>query len=164
MMGAFAAGKTSLASRFVRSVFSEKYFTTVGVKIDKHIVRVDSRDLALILWDLHGEDEFQRVRKSYLRGSSGILLVVDGTRRQTLQTAVSMYDDNRDVIGGLPFVVVLNKSDLRDQWELPTQALEDIKSRGWELIETSAKTGTGVEDAFLNLARQMLKAQRIGIS
>ncbi len=35
MVGAFATGKTSLVAQFVRSIFSEKYQTTVGVKIDK---------------------------------------------------------------------------------------------------------------------------------
>ena len=61
MTGAYAAGKTSLIRRFVKGIFSEKYLTTVGVKIDKKRLRVDGRDLSVILWDLHGEDEFQEL-------------------------------------------------------------------------------------------------------
>ena len=87
MVGAFAVGKTSLVQRFVRSIFSEKYKTTVGVKIDKKVMNVNSQDLTLILWDLHGEDEFQELQRSYLRGTSGYFLVVDGTRPVTLDRA-----------------------------------------------------------------------------
>ena len=157
MIGAFATGKTSLISRFVRGIFSEKYFTTVGVKIDKHIVDLDGEEMTLILWDLHGEDEFQRIRKSYLRGSSGCLVVVDGTRQATLRTAVQLHADNEDVIGDVPFILVINKKDLKDQWELPASELEKLSKRGWQIIETSAKTGEAIGDAFYQLAKKMVR-------
>ena len=72
MLGAFAAGKTSLVQRYVHSLFSEKYLTTVGVKIDQKPVSVKGTPLDLILWDIYGEDEFQAVRPSYLRGRLGL--------------------------------------------------------------------------------------------
>ena len=77
MVGSFATGKTSLVAKFVYSIFSENYQTTVGVKIDKKTVNIQNKELNFILWDLYGEDEFQKVRLSYLRGSSGYLLIVD---------------------------------------------------------------------------------------
>ena len=90
MLGGFAVGKTSLVARFVRSIFSEKYLTTVGVKIDKKAVMAGDREVTLVLWDINGQDEFQDVQESYLRGMSGYLLVVDGTRRATLETAAKL--------------------------------------------------------------------------
>ena len=80
LIGAFAVGKTSLVRRFVHSIFSEKYHTTVGVMIDKKQVNVNGLPVDLIIWDLHGEDDFQSVRMSYLRGASGCFYVADGTR------------------------------------------------------------------------------------
>jgi small GTP-binding protein len=82
MLGSFSVGKTSLVARYVSSVFSDKYLTTVGVKIDKKTVAVDGADVTLLLWDIYGEDDFQKLRMSYLRGASGYLLVVDGTWRR----------------------------------------------------------------------------------
>jgi small GTP-binding protein len=164
LMGAYAAGKTSLASRYLRSMFSEKYLTTVGVRVDRHITKVDNQELSLILWDLHGEDEFQRVRKTYLRGSAGYVLVVDGTRRATLDRAMAMQQENEDVIGNVPFIVALNKHDLAERWEIPENMLAELTSRGWDMIRTSAKTGEGVEKAFLSLARKMLRGRTIGVS
>ena len=79
MLGGFSVGKTSLIKRFVESVFSEKYLTTVGVKIDKKTVDVQGRSVNLILWDIAGEDDTATIRMSYLRGCSGYLRVADGT-------------------------------------------------------------------------------------
>ena len=90
LIGAFAVGKTSLVRQYVYSLFSEKYLSTVGVKIDKKLLVMDGRELELIIWDLHGEDDFQSVRMSYLRGASGCIYVVDGTRRVTLEDRKSV--------------------------------------------------------------------------
>jgi small GTP-binding protein len=156
MLGGSAVGKTSLVARFVKSIFSDKYLTTIGVKIDKKSVTVSGEQLDLILWDIYGEDEFQKVRLSYLRGVGGYLLVADGTRRSTLDRAWSLQDTVTREIGAVPFVLVINKSDLADQWEIDQPALSEPAERGWTIVKTSAKTGEGVEEAFLTLARQMV--------
>ena len=156
MLGAFAVGKTSLVSRFVRSVFSEKYLTTLGVKIDKKMVRVDDKEVMLMLWDLAGEDEFNHVRTSYLKGASGYLLVVDGTRPDTLKTALDLNEMIEATIGQTPFVTLCNKVDLVDKWRISEERLAELKSRGWLCLETSAKTGQGVENAFHLLAEIIL--------
>jgi len=156
MLGAFAVGKTSLVARFVESIFSEKYLTTVGVKISRKALQVGNQEWNLILWDLAGEDEFLQLRPSYLRGSSGYLLVVDGTRRATLDTAVSMQQRAAKAVGNVPFVVLFNKSDLENEWEIGNDAFEELSRRGWPWLKTSAKTGGGVEEAFRVLIAKML--------
>lgn len=157
LLGGFAVGKTSLVSRFVHSIFSDRYLTTVGVKIEKKTVNLDHHDVDLIIWDIYGEDDFQKLRTSYLRGASGYLLVVDGTRRATLDTAVALQRTAELVIGAVPFVVVLNKTDLIDAWEVDDGLLDEYSRRGWPVIRTSAKTGDQVEGAFTDLTRAMLK-------
>jgi small GTP-binding protein len=146
MLGAFAAGKTSLVSRFVSNTFSEKYLTTVGVRIERKAVRTGDRELDLILWDLHGEDEFQAVRTSYLRGSAGCILVVDGTRPATLDTALRLHHVARTTLGEVPCVYALNKADLADAWALDDAVVHAL--RGSRVIRTSAKTGLGIDEAF----------------
>jgi len=99
MLGSFAVGKTSLIRRFVESIYSEAYHTTVGVKIDKRVVRYNDSDVTLVLWDLYGEDEFQKMRWSYLRGAAGYLLVADGTRCNTLEKAFQLEQRIREEFG-----------------------------------------------------------------
>jgi small GTP-binding protein len=155
MVGAFAVGKTSLVARFVESIFSEKYHTTVGVKISKKALHVGDQEWHLILWDLAGEDEFLQIRTSYLRGSAGYLLVVDGTRRATLDTAVSIQQRIVDAVGEIPFVVLFNKSDLTNEWEITDNTCEELSHKGWSWLKASAKTGVGVDEAFLTLIAKM---------
>jgi small GTP-binding protein len=156
MLGGFAVGKTSLVARFVSSIFSEKYLSTVGVKIDKKVVSVDGRDTMLLLWDIYGQDDFQTVQPAQLRGMAGYLLVVDGTRRATLETARLLHEKAKTVAGDVPFVVVINKSDLASSWEIDDVAFFKLVEQGWRIVKTSAKTGDGVEHAFESLTRAML--------
>ena len=157
MLGSFAVGKTSLVRRFVYSIFSEKYLTTVGVKIDKKTVMIDDRSVDLMLWDLHGEDEFGEVRMSYLRGASGYVLVVDGTRRDTLETALTLHKRVEDTVGRIPCILVFNKSDLTEQWEIEDRTIQDLSGEDWHILVTSAKTGSGVEAAFQDITRKMVE-------
>jgi small GTP-binding protein len=157
MVGAFATGKTSLIARFVHSIFSETYQTTVGVKIDKKTVDFKGQELNLILWDLYGEDEFQKVRMSYLRGSSGYILVIDGTRRHTLEKAFNLQTRVEETIGKVPFILVVNKSDLSDEWEIDINEIDQLVHKGWNVIQTSAKTGRGVEEVFQVIAQEILE-------
>jgi len=157
MLGAFATGKTSLVVQFVHSIFTDKYYTTIGVKIDKKELTIGTQDVNLVLWDLAGEDEFLQVHMSYLRGSSGYLLVADGTRPATLDTARSLQKRGEAAIGYVPFVLMLNKSDLTAGWELVEEALADLREKGWDIIITSARSGLGVEEAFVMLVKKILE-------
>jgi small GTP-binding protein len=159
MIGDFSVGKTSLVARFVRQAFSEKYMTTVGVKIDTKLVKTqDGREVKLILWDIAGNDALTTATTSYLRGAAGFLLVVDGTRRPTFDSALNLQKAVTAQIGDKPFVVLLNKADLTDQWEIDESLIEEKKQQGWKILSTSAKTGMNVEETFIDLATQMLEA------
>jgi small GTP-binding protein len=152
VLGGFGVGKTSLVKRYVESIFSETYLTTVGVKIDKKSVDLSGRTVNLILWDIAGEDDVSSVRLSYVRGAAGYILVADGTRRATLDVALSLRRRVEADAGPLPFVLLLNKNDLKEQWAISEEELEELRRNGWWARSSSARTGEGVEDAFKDLA------------
>ena len=154
LLGAFGVGKTSLTRRFVDSIFSDTYLTTVGVKIDKKTVAVNGNTVNLLIWDIAGEDEVSAVRTSYLRGAAGYLLVVDVTRAQTLAVAKSISERVAKEVGDIPFLCLLNKTDV-EEWDISDAHIEEIELQGWTVLRTSAKTGAGVEAAFSDLARRI---------
>ena len=156
MLGSFAVGKTSLVRRFVHSMFTDKYLTTVGVKIDTKKLVYGDKELSLLLWDLYGEDEFQRVQTSYLRGSSGLLLVADGTRPETVDKAIELRDKTVASLGNIPYLLLMNKCDLAPQWEVSPERLRQLGQSGWKILHTSAKTGEGVEQSFLSITAMMM--------
>lgn len=157
MLGSFAVGKTSLIKRYVDNIFSEKYQTTIGVKIDKKVVNIEDKTIDLILWDMAGKDGVAEIRTSYLRGMSGYLLVVDKTRSNTLDVALEIHEMVRETLGEVPFHVLINKCDLEGKWDIEEERIDGLQQRGMELLRTSAKTGMGVNEAFEKLALKMIK-------
>lgn len=156
MLGGFSVGKTSLVKRYVESVFSETYLTTVGVKIDKKTVALGDKTVNLILWDLAGEDDMSSLRLSYMRGAAGYVLVADGTRPATLEMALSLRKRVEAEYGKLPFALLINKKDLTEQWTVTDADLEKLRGDGWWVQSSSARTGEGVDDAFADLATRIL--------
>lgn len=160
MVGSFGTGKTSLVQQFVYSRFSEKYHSTVGVKIDRKELDIDGTRVNLLLWDLAGQDKFQSVQASYLRGSSGVFYVVDGTRHGTLMDLAGLQAMVQDTLGIVPAVIAINKADLEPQWEITQDEFYGLLGTGRQIIKTSAKTGIGVNDAFHWLAARTLQRDR----
>ena len=163
LLGSFAVGKTSLVRQFVHSIFSERYHTTVGVKVDKKVVQVhvdggSLTEVSLVLWDVQGEDRLSSIPPSYFRGSSGLLLVSDGTRPNTVDAALDIAESaTAELRGDVPMRLLLNKADLVDQWEVPAQDLLRKVGQDFAPRVTSAKSGSGVDEAFRDLARDILR-------
>jgi small GTP-binding protein len=158
MVGVYATGKTSLVRQFVHAKFSDKYLSTVGVKIDRKPVQVQGQDVNLLLWDLEGRDGVQDIQTSYLRGAAGVIYVADGTRRETVTQVHELRELVQRSVGDVPEVLALNKADLADQWTVTAGDRADLARVSWHVFDTSAKTGDGVEAAFLWLATAMVGA------
>lgn len=152
MIGAFAVGKTSLVHRFCQGIFTERYLTTVGVKIDTAVVQTGAGAVTLILWDLAGEDAFHSVQFSYLSGAHGLVYVVDLTRPNTLEVALGLGRRIEETMGKVPSVLLLNKSDLAAESADAELALPD----GLPSFRTSARTGAQVPAGFQALAELMI--------
>lgn len=157
MLGAFAVGKTSLVQQYVFSILSGKYQTTLGVKIDKKTMQINDQAIELILWDLAGEEETVQVRDTYFRGAAGAVLVADGTRAETLDTACQLQQRLFSQVGEVPTVFMVNKSDLENEWEIERARLAELDDAGGQVYETSAKEGSNVKRAFQALALQLLE-------
>jgi len=157
LIGAFSVGKTSLIRQFVESIFTEKYLTTVGVKIDKKVLELEEGPIKLMIWDLAGEDDYTEIRLPYLRGASGFIYVADGTRAETLTKIVDIQKHIEADFGRLPFVLAINKHDLIDEWEVKQSHIDHLHCKSWTIHKTSALTGESVDQLFTDLAQQMVK-------
>lgn len=159
ILGDFGVGKTSLVRRYVEGIFDDRYLSTIGVKISRRVVDFsDGKKISLIIWDVAGSEEFNGKQVSYLQGAVAALLVCDLTRAVTLPTLSKYVDTMRQVTPAARFVVVANKNDLEDQFELTQEAVasfaEEIQA---PYFSTSAKTGNHVEEAFTELAIEIEK-------
>lgn len=153
LTGSFGVGKTSLFKRFINNTFSEKYITTIGVKVDKKTIEIGEQEVSILLWDIAGEVSQDKVPKSYFLGASAIIYVFDLTRSSTYKNIEKDMRILRDLLPDAILKIVANKADL-----VNASAIESI---GTELslpidIITSAKTGENVEDLFSSLATEFL--------
>lgn len=161
LIGDGAVGKTSLIRRFVYDDFEDKYLATIGAKVTKKVVdfHTESGDqihLSMMLHDILGQARFERLHKQYYQGAEGALIVVDMTRRETLDRVNWWYDGFTDVTGKVPVTLLGNKNDLKGEHQVTGQELwEAARSIGAPHYLTSAKTGENVERVFTNLGKRV---------
>ncbi|MFC4700200.1 Rab family GTPase [Glaciecola siphonariae] len=151
ILGPTGVGKTSLIKRFVDGVFSEKYLTSIGVKVDKKLVSSSFTPVQLILWDLEGIDKYCGFNPRYLRGAQAIIFVVDQTRFSSLAELMEIYALAREH-SQAPAVLVINKTDLPPAISWDDSIVQTHSTSFEKLFLTSAKTGKSVEDVFESVA------------
>ena len=153
LTGNFGVGKTSLFRRFISNTFSEKYITTIGVKVDKKTVFINGEEVSILLWDIAGEVKQDKVPKSYFLGASAIIYVFDLTRPSTYKNLKVDMQILKEVLPDAILKVVGNKSDLVESAEV-----KQIVTNLPVTVDTvtSAKTGQNVEGLFENLATAFL--------
>jgi len=153
LTGSFGVGKTSLFSRFIHNAFSEKYITTIGVKVDKKFMDIDGQEVSILLWDIAGEVTQDKVPNSYFLGASGIIYVFDLTRPSTYKNLQSDIDYLKKILPSALIKVVGNKKDLVEE-----STIEQIQSELAYPVDiiTSAKTGENVESLFIDIGKAFL--------
>lgn len=152
LLGASGVGKTSLVRQYVEGIFSDKYLTSIGVKIDKKTVDVDGGMVQLMLWDIEGVDCYAGFNPRYLRGAASAIIVVDHTRPQSFLDGAEICRMVRQT-AAIPSFLVINKSDLPQADTWCDGASNDAGQLFLRSFQTSAKTGAGVEAMFFDVAR-----------
>ncbi len=161
LLGDFAVGKTSLVRRFVYNLFDDKYISTIGVKVSRKTVAVMTQDgvaeLTMMIWDLAGNEEFDHIRASYMRGSAGAVLVCDLTRPSSLIQLRENVTHLRTVVKEPRLILAANKVDLVDERQISEQEIQAIAQElDLPYLYTSAKTEEGVEELFRTLGSRLL--------
>jgi len=166
MLGDFSVGKTSLIRRFVERQFSDKYLSTVGVKISRKTVnlksKVDQRTMSIqmMIWDLEGNTKFKAITPTYMQGARSAVIVGDLTRKATIEHIPDHIQSFLSVNSQGLIIVALNKSDLINQDE--RDKISDFlqfndHDKVIRTYLTSAKNGTSVDKVFCKLASKMIQ-------
>ncbi|SKB15224.1 conserved hypothetical protein [Planktothrix sp. PCC 11201] len=166
LVGDFGVGKTSLIRRFVDRQFSDQYLSTVGVKISRKIVDLTeftsekTGSVQLLIWDIEGHTKFKAIAPSYLQGASGVVIVADVTRQETVERLPEHINLFLSVNPKGSIVIAFNKIDLIDATELEhlIKITPDLKQYGQILssYKTSAKTGDDVDTIFYELSQKFI--------
>lgn len=154
LVGNFGVGKTSLIRRFVLNEFSEEYISTIGVRVSSKIIQIENEQIKLLIWDVAGTSDDEKVPKAYFLGASAAMYVFDLSREETYINISAKVDVVKELSGLQNITIIGNKKDL-----VTTNEIEQIKKIVTLPIDliTSAKENENVEDAFKELAKQTLK-------
>jgi small GTP-binding protein len=155
ILGPTSVGKTSLIKQFVDGIFSEKYLTSIGVKIDKKVIDSIDTPMQLMLWDLEGIDKYCGFNPRYLRGAAAYVIVMDQTRSASFAEAIEIFKEAQKHTD-VPAILVINKQDLAPAINWEQNDVESVAGFFKGHFHTSAKTGSQVEDMFTFLANTIM--------
>jgi small GTP-binding protein len=156
LLGGFAVGKTSLTNRFVHQKFSNEYIATLGVNIEKKEVALADISVVvnLIIWDIADITLGNAIPESYFAGAHGVIWVFDLSRQATWSGLKEQMEDFAVRLPGVPALLAGNKLDLVRDADLPGS----LREAGLQPdLLTSAKSGEGVENLFMLMARKMAR-------
>ncbi len=154
ILGNEKTGKTSLINQFVTKKFYNDYRPTLGISITSQIYAMQGFEeegvkINLMIWDLAGQKFFKRVRKHYYQQAHAAFIVYDTTHRPTFKDVPKWYLDIRATLPDIPLVILGNKVDLEEERVVSTEEGKILaKELHCGFMETSAKTGINVRDAF----------------
>lgn len=147
--------------RYVKEHYTEDLKKTIGSNFLIKDVNIEGKAVRLLLWDIGGQAQFHKLRTIYFKGSQGALGVFDLTSPQSLLKIPGWISSiKKTVKKTIPMILIGNKSDLDRQ--VDKAEAEDLAKRlGCEYMETSAKTGDNVDDAFTIIAKKCLESMKL---
>ncbi len=158
LLGEAQTGKTSIVYRFVNDTFKKSYKSTLGVNLLKKDLEVEKYgETSAQIWDLGGQESFRNLRKLYLEGAHGALLLYDVTNRETFEKLDNWVKSFEETRANKPLLLIGNKIDLENSIQVSEEEGKEYASEhGFHFIQTSAKTGDNVDKAFENLIKAVL--------
>ncbi|MFX1316025.1 MAG: Rab family GTPase [Promethearchaeota archaeon] len=159
LLGEANVGKTSLLYRWIENKFRENYKSTLGVNLLKKDMEIEAYgEVSAQIWDLGGQESFRSLRRLYLEGANGALLLYDMTNKESYDKLNEWIHSFKEDRKNEPIILIGNKSDLNEKIKITDkEANEFAKRNNMEIIITSAKTGKNVEKAFIELTTKILE-------
>jgi small GTP-binding protein len=158
LVGDGAVGKSALIYRYMQSTFMADYLPTIGTQIyTKTVVGTGGSKIKLVVWDISGQPAYHDVRPSYYKGAMAVLLVYDLTRVKTFEDLEGWLGEAKRYASDPVLVLVGNKSDLESERRVSRESGEGYASKiEAQYLETSAKDGSNVAEAFTALADRLV--------
>ncbi len=162
LLGDACVGKTSLLRRFTENAFEEEYKQTIGTTFATKDLEIaddsgETRKVRLVIWDMGGQATYRELRRQFMKGASGAIIVYDVTRPDTYMAMNNWFESFREACPNADVIICANKVDLESRM-VPVEP--GLMLRDWfqsEYYETSAKTGSRVTDVFDRLGKLVLQ-------
>lgn len=160
LIGDSGTGKTSLIHRYIYNNFHEKYLCTIGVDfMMKRVLLDDDTVIKLQIWDTAGMEKYKQITSTYYRGAQGAIVVFDLTSEASFNSVSKWVNDFKQISNPnyhQTIYIVGNKNDLTDKRKVTQEEIDNYcEMNNFAYLETSAKTGEGVEKMFIGFAKEL---------
>lgn len=164
IVGSSSVGKSSILKRFADDEFEDSYISTIGIDFrfkylceDCRSLMIDDAYVKLQIWDTAGQERFRGITKSYYKGAEAVILVYDWTNEKTFEDIKTYWlKESRTNAEGGKIYVFANKCDDPDT-KIPEEHAAFLRENKVEVCMVSAKTGRGVSDGILKIAKHMMQ-------
>jgi len=161
LIGDSGVGKSCLLLRFADDNFTDSYISTIGVDFRFRTITIDKKTVKLQIWDTAGQERFRTITSAYYRGADGIIMVYDVTSAESFDHVEEWLSEvDRYANENTAKLLIGNKADLIDEKQVSEETAQKFADKlGIPFLETSAKTATNVDQAFLTMAKELIKAR-----
>jgi len=159
LIGDSGVGKSCLLLRFADDNFTDSYISTIGVDFRFRTITIEKKTVKLQIWDTAGQERFRTITSAYYRGADGIIMVYDVTSSESFDHVEEWLSEvDRYANENTSKLLVGNKADLIEEKQVPEETAQRFADKlGISFLETSAKTSTNVDAAFLTMAKELIK-------
>ncbi|TNV75848.1 hypothetical protein FGO68_gene6676 [Halteria grandinella] len=165
LLGDSGVGKSSIAQRYCKNIFSDSHDVTIGgAYLQQTVTLSDGTQVKLHIWDTGGSERFRSMVSLYYRDAAAAIICYDITDEKSFQSVhfwVNEMINNNDKDD---FVMVLagNKCDIETSKRVVTTQMAADLSQKHQMIlsETSAKTGEGIQELFKQIAERIAKTKK----
>eukprot|EP01127_Copromyxa_protea_P003276 TRINITY_DN1310_c0_g1_i8.p1 TRINITY_DN1310_c0_g1~~TRINITY_DN1310_c0_g1_i8.p1 ORF type:complete len:186 (-),score=22.96 TRINITY_DN1310_c0_g1_i8:213-770(-) len=161
LLGSSGVGKTSIVIRYVQSAFAADQQATIGASFWTKRLHFVDNSITLQIWDTAGQERYRSITPMYYRGAQAAILVFDVTNIESFENAQSWIEElKQSTEEDLVLVIAANKADLpKAKWVITVEDIQRlVNSVGGSLFQTSAKLGTGIDEMFVDIAKQLMES------
>jgi len=162
LIGDSGVGKSCLLLRFADDNFTDSYISTIGVDFRFRTVTIDKKTVKLQIWDTAGQERFRTITSAYYRGADGIIMVYDVTSQESFDHVEEWLSEvDRYANENTAKLLVGNKADLIEEKQVSEETAQRFADKlGISFLETSAKTATNVDAAFLTMGKELINREK----
>ena len=159
LVGDANVGKTSILLKYTENFFPNQYQATIGVEYKMKIIKLNNMNIKLQIWDTAGQERYKSIAKNFFRSANGVFLVFDITDKKSFENLNKWIEDVKENSPkDCKYIIIGNKSDLSDQRTISTFEIDNfVKEKKSSYFEVSAKNDEGLNEAFINLSKEIIK-------
>ena len=159
LVGDANVGKTSILLKYTENFFPNQYQATIGVEYKMKIIKLNNMNIKLQIWDTAGQERYKSIAKNFFHSANGVFLVFDITDKKSFENLNKWIEDVKENSPkDCKYIIIGNKSDLSDQRTISTFEIDNfVKEKKSSYFEVSAKNDEGLNEAFINLSKEIIK-------